>query len=113
MTNFQNRRFTQTFFDTQYVQTVDRTSFVPQPSVDSAIIKLTKKLPACAGRPTQDFEFKKRFEGFLHRGYSNPRKMLNKAFKPEELSKVNISTSLRPQNLSVADWKRLFDSLYN
>jgi 16S rRNA A1518/A1519 N6-dimethyltransferase RsmA/KsgA/DIM1 with predicted DNA glycosylase/AP lyase activity len=49
-------------------------------------------------------EFIRKYEGFLHRAYSNPRKMLNKIFKQEELEKGKIDPRLRAQNLGAEEW---------
>lgn len=98
--------FVQTFFDVTYLETVKRTMFDPVPEVDSAIIKLTKK--------SAIFEISAimRYEGFLHKGFSHPRKMLNKAFTAEELEKAGIKPNLRAQNLTVADWVNFFKTIY-
>jgi 16S rRNA A1518/A1519 N6-dimethyltransferase RsmA/KsgA/DIM1 with predicted DNA glycosylase/AP lyase activity len=48
------------------------------------------------------------FSKFLHRGFANPRKMLNKAFPTEVLTKANIDPSARPENLTFEDWVRLY-----
>lgn len=48
------------------------------------------------------------FSRFLHRGFANPRKMLNKAFSPEALNETAINPSARPENLTFDEWVRLF-----
>lgn len=91
--------FVQTFYNTYYIETVDKTKFRPEPQVDGGIIKLTKKNQKNIGR----FEIRK-YEGFLHKAYSNPRKMLNKVFTQDELDKIGIEGDLRPQDISVEKW---------
>ena len=98
--------FVQTFYDVAYLETVPKTNFDPVPEVDGAIIKM-KKLPAqniAAG-------LVEKYEGFLHKGYANPRKMLNKAFSKEELQLAGVDGSLRPQDIDVDKWVEMFNKL--
>ncbi len=105
------------------------TAFWPAPKVDSAILKITpwqdledNSLGSPSARPntgtqrlptenhrrrfhSQDI---RKFSRFLHRGFKNPRKMLNKAFDKIALEEVSIDPTLRPQNLSLEDWLNLF-----
>jgi 16S rRNA (adenine1518-N6/adenine1519-N6)-dimethyltransferase len=97
--------FAQTFYDVSYLGDVQREKFEPVPKVDGGIIALTKK------EGEYSLEFINKLEGFLHRAYKNPRKMLNKAFSPAELALENIDASLRPQNISPDQWVRLFMKL--
>ena len=98
--------FVQTFFTTQSLGVVDRTKFNPVPNVDSEVIKLSAK----AGDFISENKLRT-YEGFLHRGFSNPRKMLNKIFTEEELGKVNVKGNLRAQNLPAAKWVEMFKTL--
>lgn len=93
----------QTFFTTEYVHTVDRSYFAPVPKVDSAIIKLTSK------DIKLDKESIKKYEGFLHKAYSNPRKMLNKVFNIHELQHYNLEGNKRAQNISAEEWFNIFN----
>ncbi|MFH1895982.1 MAG: 16S rRNA (adenine(1518)-N(6)/adenine(1519)-N(6))-dimethyltransferase RsmA [bacterium] len=79
------------------------TAFYPEPRVESAILKVTPH----HDKPIVVADLAS-FEKFLHHGFKNPRKMLNKAFLEEVLKKANINPHLRPQNLSLEDWVRLF-----
>lgn len=90
--------FVQIFFDVKYLGKVPSRKFDPEPKVDGGIIKMTRK--------SVDFdpELIRKIEGFLHRAYSNPRKMLNKVFKKKELEKGNINPTLRAQNLNAEEW---------
>lgn len=97
---------TQTFYNAELVAHVDKNAFTPSPKVDSAILKLELRNEInIAG------EQLRKYEGFLHRAYSNPRKMLNKVFAKEELEKANMDGSVRPQNLSPDDWANAFKKL--
>jgi 16S rRNA (adenine1518-N6/adenine1519-N6)-dimethyltransferase len=97
--------FVQTFYDVEYLGDVPRHKFDPKPNVDGGIVKLVKK-PGEYER-----EFIQKYEGFLHRAYKNPRKMLNKAFSKEELALFGLDPQLRPQNVSAAAWLTYFRKL--
>ncbi len=97
--------FTQTFFDVTYLGKVSAKDFWPVPEVDGGILKLSLKnidIPS---------EFVRKYEGFLHRAYSNPRKMLNKVFKKDELEKGKIEPTLRAQNLDAEEWFNFYKVL--
>ena len=98
--------FVQTFFDVQYLGKVPSRKFNPEPEVDGGVLKLVRKEEA-------DFppDFIRKYEGFLHKAYSNPRKMLNKVFKKDELEKGKIDPHLRPQNLDAEEWLTFFKVL--
>lgn len=98
--------FVQTFFNVTYSETILRSKFDPAPNVDGAVLTLSKKRQLA-------IETILRYEGFLHRGFSSPRKMLNKPFKKEELELGNIQPTLRPQNLSAEQWFAFFKILHN
>ena len=104
--------FVQTFFDVQYLGKVPSKKFNPEPEVDGGILKLVRREEGVffdnAGSPP---DFIKKYEGFLHKAYSNPRKMLNKVFKKEELEKGKIDPHLRPQNLNAEEWLNFFKTL--
>ncbi|HSX39755.1 MAG TPA: 16S rRNA (adenine(1518)-N(6)/adenine(1519)-N(6))-dimethyltransferase RsmA [Candidatus Saccharimonadales bacterium] len=95
--------YVQTFFEVSYLGKVDRKVFSPEPEVDGGILKLVKKQPLVSRDRLG------KYEGFLHKGFSNPRKMLNKVFTAEELAKVGIDATLRAQNLDVDKWVQLFN----
>jgi 16S rRNA (adenine1518-N6/adenine1519-N6)-dimethyltransferase len=94
--------FVQTFFNAEILQIVSKEKFNPIPKVDSAVLKLSKIDSFVPDKLIR------KYEGFLHKGYANPRKMLNKAFEPEVIKKVSIDPTLRPQNLSKAEWLKIF-----
>jgi len=97
--------FTQTFFNVDYLGKVSAKDFWPVPEVDGGILKLSLKnidIPS---------EFVRKYEGFLHRAYSNPRKMLNKVFKKDELEKGKIEPTLRAQNLDAEEWFNFYKVL--
>jgi 16S rRNA (adenine1518-N6/adenine1519-N6)-dimethyltransferase len=94
--------FVQTFFDVHYLGKVETKKFNPMPEVDGGIIKLVKEPVNLSP------EFIEKYEGFLHKAFSHPRKMLNKAFSKEELEKGSIDPTLRAQNLGAAEWLSFF-----
>ena len=89
---------------TQSLFTVPPTAFQPQPKVQSAFVRLIpyKTLPHKA----QD---EKLFAALVNTAFSQRRKMLRKslAFSAELFEAAHITPSLRPENLSVADFVRL------
>ena len=93
--------FVQSFFDVEYLMTVDKKEFAPSPEVDAGIIKLVKK------QKITDVDANK-YEHFLHKAYSNPRKMLNKVFYQDELNKADLNGSYRAQNYNAEDWLNAF-----
>jgi 16S rRNA (adenine1518-N6/adenine1519-N6)-dimethyltransferase len=97
--------FIQTFYDAEYLFTISKEEFRPVPKVDGAVIKLVKNDTEMSA------EIKEKYEGFLHRSFSHPRKMLNKPFSKEELAKGDIDPKLRPQNLSAEEWLKFFTTL--
>lgn len=99
--------FVQTFYDVAYLESVSRDLFDPSPKVDGGIIKLTKKQPLIS------YEDIEKYEGFLHKGFSRPRKMLNKPFSKDELALANIDGNLRPQNITPDMWVEMFKVLTN
>lgn len=99
--------FVQTFFDVEYLKTISKEMFSPQPQVDGGVIRFHIKDSSIS------FENLRKYEGFLHKGFANPRKMLNKAFTEAELQKVGVQGDLRPQNLDASDWVTMFKVLQN
>lgn len=95
--------FVRAFYDVEVGEEVSKYVFDPVPKVDGRVIifterkeKLIEKTDIC------------RYEKFLHHAFSSPRKMLNKVFRKDSLEKYGVDPSLRPQNLSVEEWVRLF-----
>ena len=96
--------FIQSFYNVIYLGKVDADKFDPVPDVDGGILKFVKRdFSDRVGR-----KFIERYEGFLHKAYSHPRKMLNKAFLKEELEKGKVGPSLRAQNLNADEWLAFF-----
>lgn len=98
--------FVQTFFEVEKIANVDKSKFSPEPKVHGGVLKLTKREEQLILKDEIE-----KYEGFLHKGYSNPRKMLNKAFTLEELNKAGIEGNLRAQNMSPKRWVEAFKIL--
>jgi len=90
--------------------------FEPPPKVDSQVIILKRRQP-----PLFDDLDTKRFFGIVKAGFSSRRKKLrgslaaglgiNKAQADELLRNAGISGDLRAQNLSLADWHKLYTAM--
>lgn len=79
---------------------VPATSFSPPPAVSSAVITINKN---------NSFRVEPiRFSAFLHKGFANPRKMINKVFDSVQLQAANIDSQLRPENLTLEQWITLY-----
>ena len=95
--------FLQTFFEISYVIDVPNTSFNPVPQVDVAIVVL-KTLEEQVIQPEEVEKYSK----FLHHGFSQQRKMLNKRFDVKLLEDVGIDQTRRAESLSIEEWLKLF-----
>ena len=97
--------FIQTFFSIESIGIVEKDKFNPIPKVDGAVTRLRKT--------SWDISFLdiKKYEGFLHKAYAHPRKMLNKMFTQDEIEKTGINPSLRAQNYNSEDWVNFFKKL--
>lgn len=92
------------FGQAEIIRTISPDAFHPQPTVDSALLHIRL-------RPKPYIKDAERFEGFLHRGFAQPRKMLNKQFPVEILQKIGIDPQRRPQTLSFEEWVKLFKGI--
>jgi 16S rRNA (adenine1518-N6/adenine1519-N6)-dimethyltransferase len=99
------------------VRRVPSTAFYPRPKVDSAVMLLEPLAESDRSVPREQVQD---FTAFVQAGFKQPRKKLvnslaeglraNKQVAAELLTRAGIDPSLRPQNLAVADWARLFRS---
>jgi 16S rRNA (adenine1518-N6/adenine1519-N6)-dimethyltransferase len=90
-------------------------AFYPRPKVDSAVLVLEPRAsPAIS--PEQEQEF----EALVHAGFKQPRKQLANSLADGlgvarsealvRLRQAGIEPTVRPQELSVEDWVRLFEA---
>lgn len=97
--------FIQTFFDVKHVIDVPRTKFKPEPDVDATVISLAKN------DVSMSLEKIEKYEGFLHKVFKNPRKMLNKVLSHDELKRGEVAPSMRPQEVSALKWLEFFQKV--
>jgi len=94
---------------------VPKEAFNPEPNVTSSIILLeTKKDDEIVDEP-------EKLLSFIKKGFSAPRKTLvnslslslkiDKGFLSNELIKINIDPKLRPGNLDINDWLKIFNTI--
>ena len=96
--------FIQTFYDIEYMMTVPPRFFVPQPKVDSAVIRLKRK------PKVETFDLKG-YKGFLVKLFANRRKALRTKLPSDLLEQANISPLARADELIVEDFMRLYKLL--
>ncbi|GAB5052826.1 16S rRNA (adenine(1518)-N(6)/adenine(1519)-N(6))-dimethyltransferase RsmA [Pediococcus ethanolidurans] len=98
---------------------VPRTAFMPQPNVDSTIVKLTKREPWPVQPNSRDAFFKTVHACFAHRRktlWNNLLGMYGKTPEVKEsltkvLEKLSIKPGIRPERLTVVDFIRLTNEL--
>ena len=96
----------QLYAEPKIIGYVSKNSFWPRPKVDSAIIKIT---------PQQIFKINpKNFFELVKTGFSSKRKMLKNNLKIEEsiLENLGLNSKVRAENLSVQDWLKLYEKIY-
>ena len=91
--------------------------FVPPPKVDSQIVRLTKHTQPITQVPAEDLL------RLVKAGFSERRKKLrsslsgglqrDKAEIDQVLAAAQIDPAARAQDLSISDWEKLYNSLYN
>ncbi|MEK7610842.1 MAG: 16S rRNA (adenine(1518)-N(6)/adenine(1519)-N(6))-dimethyltransferase RsmA [Patescibacteria group bacterium] len=95
--------FVQYFVDVKLITTVERKDFFPVPEVDGAIIRLEPKTDN-----RKEMLDAVKWSHFLHRGFSHPRQMINKAFPSEILIKGGVDRERRPATLTGEEWLKLY-----
>lgn len=98
----------------KYLFPVDRESFVPPPTVTSAVIH-------CEVLPAPDPDSERRFLRAVKAGFSSRRKQLHNALaaglhiSPKKTEKILITAGLRPdqraQELRINDWRKIAEEL--
>ncbi len=89
--------------DVKILMQVPRTVFKPRPKIDSSLIRWRFK----ENHQIKDFEF---FRKIVRQGFSQRRKMLRNTLS-EYVNKINFDFTQRPEQLSVAQWTTLTNSL--
>jgi 16S rRNA (adenine1518-N6/adenine1519-N6)-dimethyltransferase len=93
----------QTFYNVELLDFVPKTKFDPVPQVDGRMVRFTKR--TSIGIIKDELQ---KYEGFLHKGFASPRKMLNKVFSQQELVDYGINGSDRPEDVAVDKWVEMF-----
>lgn len=101
----------QYFCQVEHLFNVPPECFTPAPKVDSAIVRLTphQTLPY----PAKDHQL---LELLVREAFNQRRKTLRNTLKRllsvEEIESVNVDSSLRPEQISLAEFVRLADQLF-
>ncbi len=93
----------------ELVGAVPRTVFVPQPRVDSALVRIVRRpAPAVTADPEVLF-------GLVRAAFSQRRKMLRRSLAgrvtPEQFAAAEVAPEARPEQLDVVAWGRLADAV--
>lgn len=96
--------FVQGFYAVELIKKVKNTLFFPIPKVDGAIIKLTYK-----GNAIDPF----RYEKFIRRFFSQPRKMINKVFTDVELQTMRLNSVKRPADFTIEEILTAYYNLHD
>ncbi len=96
--------------DGAYLFDVEPASFTPPPRVDSAVVRLTPRL-----KPNHEVDDYDMFSRIVQNAFGQRRKTLANSLKNlverEALEQCGIAPGLRAENLSVADFARISNSL--
>ena len=108
----------QYYMDVEVAFTVPRTVFMPQPNIDSAIIRLKTREEPPMPIKNEELFFKIVRASFVQRRktiWNNLKKALNNKSKEEELKKAfqeaKIDSSRRGESLAIDEFGRLADAL--
>lgn len=100
----------QLFCETEYLFTVNAGQFYPKPKVDSAVVRLRFKSGVKAG--FRDFDF---FRTVIRQAFQQRRKMLRNSLSglvaPENMTKLPVVLTDRPERLSIEEWISLTDAI--
>tara|TARA_Y100000590_G_C15395946_1_gene891941 strand:- start:30 stop:836 length:807 start_codon:yes stop_codon:yes gene_type:complete len=104
------------YCESEILFTVNPSSFKPKPKINSAVMKLTPYK-----KPKIDQNNIEKFSEFVSKGFISRRKtILNNIASGNQIPKdlivkilkeANIDSTIRPQNLSVEDWIKLYFSV--
>lgn len=95
--------FLNTFFEIKFISTIDKECFDPAPQVEGGIVTLK----VLKNPPIEEVEIQK-YSKFLHHGFLQQRKMLNKRFDKEVLESVGIDSTRRAETITIEEWVKLF-----
>jgi 16S rRNA (adenine1518-N6/adenine1519-N6)-dimethyltransferase len=98
----------QLHYRVEYLRTVPATVFLPQPEVDSALVRITPRNPS--ELPQCDYEL---FEKLVRRGFSQRRKQLRKLLNEDvpdwdrAANALGLNSKARAEELSLPQWTAL------
>jgi 16S rRNA (adenine1518-N6/adenine1519-N6)-dimethyltransferase len=98
----------QSQYRVEYLRTIPATVFLPEPEVDSAIVRLIPR----QSNELPEFD-RDRFRTLIRRGFSQRRKQLGKLLKPDVsdwpgiAADIGASLQARAEELSLEQWIRL------
>jgi len=105
----------QFYANPEIIDYVPKSAFYPHPKVDSAIIKITPNVGVAISHINN-----KKFFRLVRAGFSSKRKQLanslsrelclNKKIIKVILEKSKINTKIRPQNLDIKDWLKIYEN---
>lgn len=93
--------FLQTFFDFKLIKVFDKNLFYPKPEVDSTFIYFKRQ-----NNWREDFNL---YESFLKEIFSKRRKKIKK-YLSNYLNNLDINTDLRPENITVEDYIKIYEN---
>ena len=99
---------TQFIADVEFLFKVPAGAFFPKPKVESAVIKLSKRTWAEQLPKNPVF-----FREIVRKAFQQRRKMLRSSLKGLPLEATRIDLTLRPEQLSISDWIKLSNELYD
>ncbi|MFZ3591019.1 16S rRNA (adenine(1518)-N(6)/adenine(1519)-N(6))-dimethyltransferase RsmA [Bacillus sp. DJP31] len=110
----------QYYTEARTVLTVPRTVFIPQPNVDSAVIRLMRREHPAVSVEDEDFfftvvrgSFAQRRKTILNNLIHSLPQWFSKDQIIEALGEVNIAPERRGESLSIEDFGRLSNALYS
>ena len=108
----------QFYSDVEIVADVPKENFYPVPKVDSAVVRFDVYPDQLLQQKWGGVDENKFFQ-LVKVGFSNKRKMLANNLKTiykgqvkEVLEEVGLNTKARAQDLSLDDWKKLYDRIF-
>ena len=95
----------QIYSDAEIVSYVSKQSFWPVPKVDSVVLKIVPK------NKYPEIDDQKKFFSIVKRAFTGKRKQIKNTIGDIEiLNKAGIDPTLRPQDLSLEDWIKLYQA---
>ncbi len=102
--------FSQFYCDVETLINVPKSAFIPNPKIDSVVVKLTPNIKDKEVNP-------KLFLDFIHKCFSQRRKTIRNNLKlltenaENILKDLNIDSSIRPENLSIETFIKIYKKI--